>query len=426
VQCFVIDSDVMEDNFSTTCPGIGGQYKRRYSDFVVEEVIEDGSVCKVERFLKEESEKKELLEIPENKEEKEQLHLELEKINKDLNYAIRDLTRYLGISKKRIGYGGMKDKRGITCQRISLFQPDLEKLKKYSCPGIFIKNARWSDKKIDLGDLKGNQFEIVIRDIELEEEEIKKRVNECFKQMENGIANFFGEQRFGGARKITHLVGKEFLKENPEEAVMLYLTATFPAEQDDMKQARLALKKTMDFSKASKEFPSELRYERAIIHHLCKYPKDFVGAFKKLPRKLQFLFTHAYQSWIFNKIIERRIQEGYGLKEIEGDVLEDGIPTAVLPGFESKLADGKAGEIERKIMEEENMKLADFKIKSFPEVSSKGARKKLALFPKDMKLIETGEDEFFENKKYAKISFYLDKGSYATTVLREMMKSGQH
>ena len=409
--------------YSTKCKGIGGQIKRRYSDFIVEEKTKAGRICKVERFLGE-GKGATKISVPENSGEKDFLYLDLEKINKDLNYCIRKISRFLQCSKKRVGYAGLKDKRAITCQRISIFQPNIERLEAFNSRGIDLRNPKWESERIEIGDLQGNVFTVVIRDIELDEKELKKRVGRCFEEIEkNGIANFFGEQRFGGIRKITHLVGKEFIKGNPEKAVMLYLTATCPEEEEEVKQARIQLLESRDFSRASKSFPVKYRYERALIHHLCKYPKDFVGAFRKLPKALCYLFTHAYQSHLFNRVIEERIKLGFGLKEVKGDILLEKEPTAPLFGFESRFAGEKAGDIERKVLEEEGISLGDFKVKEIPELSSKGARKKIVLHPKKLKLLGVGEDEFFAGKRFARVSFELEKGAYATTVLRELMKA---
>jgi len=409
--------------YSTKCIGIGGQFKRRYADFIVEEIRPSGRVCEVERFASGDFVESNALKVPENKEDKEQLHLDLEKINKDLNFCIRKLARWLQCGKNRIGYAGMKDKRGVTCQRISVFKPDAERFAAFKSNGMELRNPKWEEERIEIGSLKGNQFTIVIRDIALEEKGLEKRINQCFKEIEkNGIANFFGEQRFGGIRKITHLVGKEFVHDRPEKAVMLYLTATCPKESEELSAARKELAKTRDFSKASKEFPVEQRYERSIIHHLCKYPNDFVGAFHNLPKPLRYLFTHAYQSHLFNSVIGERMKQGLGLKKVEGDILLEGLPTAPLYGFESRLAEGKAGEIEKNVLEKEGISLQDFKVKQMPELSSKGRRKEIVLHPKKLKFLGSGEDEFFEGKRTAKLSFELPKGCYATTVLREIMK----
>ncbi len=408
--------------YSTKCKGIGGQIKRRYTDFIVEEITPSRRVCRVERFIRENGEWGNKLKVSERG-QKDFLELDLEKINKDLNYCVRKIARFLQCSKKRVGYAGLKDKRAVTCQRISIYKPSLARLEEFSSRGIDLRNPRWSNERIEIGALLGNCFTITIRDIDLKKKELRNRLGKCFKEInKKGIANFFGEQRFGGIRRVTHLVGREFLKGNPEGAVMLYLTATCLEEDEDIREARLELLESRDFGRASKMFPVKYRYERAIIHHLCKYPRDFVGAFRMLPKALRYLFTHAYQSYLFNKVIEERLACGIGLKKVKGDILLNGSPTAPLFGFESKLATGKPGKIEKKVLQEEGISLKAFKVKEMPELSSKGARRGIVLQPKKLKLLETGEDEFFPEKRFAKISFELGKGSYATTVLREIMK----
>lgn len=408
--------------YSTATKGTGGQIKRRYTDFVVEEVLSGGHTAEAVRFTENGTGLEEKLVVPENEENKEQLHLDMEKINKDTNFVIRQLARYLQCSNKRVGYAGLKDKRAVTCQRISLFKPKLERLETFGSQGIQLRNSRWANERVELGMLKGNRFTITIRDIGLEEKEIKKRVEENFREMEKGIANYFGEQRFGGIRKITHVVGKEFINGRMKEGVMLYLCHTVEGEEAEVKKAREELAKTGDFGEASKSFPTKFRYERSMVHHLCKYPNDFVGAFAKLPKQLRYLFTHAYQSHLFNLIIEERFKQGIGLEKTDGDVLVDGEVSAPLFGFESGFSKGKAGEIEKKVLEKEEVSLKDFYVKKMPELSSKGARKSIVLKPEDLKLLKIEDDEFYPGKKCATISFGLSKGNYATTVLRELMK----
>lgn len=414
-------------HYSTSTEGIGGSIKRRIADFIVEEIMPDGKVCWVKAFTDKEKiavEKKWPELLKSNREEENQLILTMEKYNTDTNNAIRRVARFLQTSKRRIGYAGMKDKRAITCQRISIWNADLEKVKGIDSRYIDLRDAEWKKERVEIGDLKGNMFRVIIRNLELERKEIERRVKACFKEMERGIANYFGEQRFGGIRGITHLVGREFVKGSIEKGVMMYLTASDEREEEDVRNAREHLAETNDFSQATNEFPPKYRYERAILHHLCKYPKDFVGAFSRLPKGLTYMFTHAYQSYLFNNVINKRIEEGTGLEAVEGDILEDGFATAPLYGFESKLADGKVGEIERKVLEEDEVRLEDFHIKAFPQISSKGARKKILLFPGKLKLISIDEDEFNEGKLRAAVSFELTKGNYATTVLRELMKNG--
>ncbi|MCX6798761.1 MAG: tRNA pseudouridine(13) synthase TruD [Candidatus Diapherotrites archaeon] len=412
------------EHFSTATEGIGGQIKRRYSDFVVEEIRPDGSICDVRRFTESGTHLEEALGIPENREKLQFLHLDLEKINKDTSFAVSKISRFLRCSRNRIGYAGLKDKRAVTCQRISIFEPDLERLQQFGSQGMQLRNAQWNAERIEIGTLQGNRFTITIRDIELSEEELRKRIEGCFAEMNNGgIANYFGQQRFGGIRNVTHLVGREFVKGNTRDAVMLYLTHIDAREEEEVKSARQRLADTGDYSEATKLFPVKYRYERAILHHLCKYPNDFAGAFGKLPKQMRYLFTHAYQSFLFNRVIDLRLQAGIGLKSVKGDILIGGKPSAPLFGFESVLAEGEPGEIERKALQEEGIELQQFKVRQMAELSSKGARKSIVLLPNGLRLLKISPDEFFPGKIAATIGFSLEKGNYATTVMRELLKS---
>ncbi len=414
----------MEKYLTTTKP-LTGRIKQRYSDFIVEEVLEDGYVCKATHYVDGAIKNFERIKIPENTENFEHLIIELEKVNTDTNLAIALLARGLGLGKTRFGYAGLKDKRAITCQMISIYQPDVARMEKFGVKGLKTRNPKWSSKRIELGELKGNNFTITLRGVEKSEEEAKRIVEEFAEQVKVGLPNYFGNQRFGGLRQVTHRVGKLLLQGKFEEGVMLYLTETYEGEKEDLKNARINLAKTMDFSKAMKEFPSrDARAELAMLNHLVKEPRDFAGAFQELPKKMRYLFTHAYQSYLFNKIIDKRF-EVFGkdaLKIQEGDVLENGEPTALLSGFESSFPEGKIGEIEKQVLEKEGFTLKDFEVKGVSELSSKGTRKSIVLKPENFVFVGSGKDEFNEGKNFVKIQFFLSKGNYATTVIRELMK----
>ncbi|MDD4128783.1 MAG: tRNA pseudouridine(13) synthase TruD [Candidatus ainarchaeum sp.] len=416
----------MTEQFFTKTPALKGIVKQRYADFMVEEILIDGTVCKIKRFNTPFEEREAITEmiIPPRTDE-EYLLLEMEKINYDTNTALAFLARGLNISKKRMGYAGLKDKRAITCQQISFYLPNEELIKKFGVKGIELRNPKWSKKRTELGDLAGNEFTITIRGIEQSEEEITKIIKEFSIELEKGVPNFFGNQRFGGKRMITHRVGKLMLKNKFEEAVMLYLTETYAEEKIELKNARINLAKTRDFKQALKEFPQkDARTEKAMLNHLIKNPTDFNGAFSVLPKKMRYLFTHAIQSDIYNKILQKRMEKykDKALEPIEGDVLIEGVPAIILPGYESTFASEEAGEIEKEVMKKENLSFEDFKTEQMSELSSKGDRKPILLKPRDFKLIKIFDDEYNEGKKAITIKFFLTKGNYATTILKELLK----
>ncbi|VVB99221.1 putative tRNA pseudouridine synthase D [uncultured archaeon] len=413
-------------HYTTTTKGIGGEIKRRITDFAVREITPGGKVLENKIFGDWWPPKQEPLEIPPQPEGKEQLILTMEKFNLDTHEALHRLSRMLRTSAKRIGYAGLKDRRAITSQRISIWNPEVERLKERGSLYVALREPEWSDERIEIGSLSGNEFETTIRNIQMPKDDLERTAQECFEQMQGGVANYFGEQRFGGNREITHRVGKEFIKGNFEGAVLLYLSGESEAEEEEIALARKSLRETGDFAKALKEFPVKFRYERAILNHLVKFPRDFVGAFQALPKHLRYLFTHAYQSYLFNLVINERVEQGIGVQKTNGDILENGVPTGPLFGFDSVIAEGRAGEIEKKVLEKEGTKLEEFRVKGFQELSCSGARKKIALVPQDLKLISIAPDEFNEGKLKMKISFRLGKGNYATTILREIMKAETH
>jgi tRNA pseudouridine13 synthase len=97
-------------------------------------------------------------------------------------------------------------------------------------------------------------------------------------------------------------------------------------------------------------------------------------------------------------------------------------PALPLIGYQQRISTGKQGEIEKRILEDEEVQFNGFKIPLMPEISSKG-KLRTALTPlRDFKMDESFEDEANPGKRKKSLSFALMKGSYATVLLREFMK----
>ncbi|MFQ6051958.1 MAG: tRNA pseudouridine(13) synthase TruD [Candidatus Hydrothermarchaeota archaeon] len=337
----------------------------------------------------------------------------LKKENIDTQNAIREISRKLKISNKRFRFAGNKDKRAVTFQLVTVYGIEPSQLLSIRVPNIEILNPQKTEKPIKMGSLSGNRFKININCFENPEEKLKyfeDRINEI-----GGVPNFFGIQRFGSKRPITHMVGKMIVKGDFSSAVDWYLGHPFETESESSIEARKVYDETKDYKKCLKLFPNHLRYERIILEHLAKHPRDFVGALRRLPRPLLRLFVHAYQSYLFNLILSKRIDEKLPIVEsLEGDISKNNLPTGVLFGHDVPLAGGKMGEIEREIIEKEYLRREDFLIKSMPELSSPGLRRELALVVKGF------EYDILNGK--VEIRFDLPKGVYATSFLRELME----
>ncbi len=353
--------------------------KKNPEDFKVEEVTPEKKVLEID---KEHS--------FDEATEGDQLICKLVKKNWEQNKAIKKISNVLHFSRKRIGYAGTKDKRALTSQRISIYGANSDQIKKLKVKDIEIQPLRYSEERVTLGDLWGNRFTIKI---EVDE---KTSLNPKEK-----IPNYFGHQRFGKTRPITHLVGKALVKEDPEEAVKIYLTKVFEEESEDAKKARKWLRNNWEdkpFKEALKEYPDYLGYERTLLHHLAEYPRDFINAIRKLPKNLQLMFPHAYQSYLFNQYLD---------KVRDKDIVEEEGP---IYGYETEIKN----EYEKEVLEENDLELKDFKVKCLPEMSEEGKRRKLYIDLEDLEVLEKSEKHYL-------LRFSLPKGSYATVALDEIL-----
>ncbi len=382
--------------YKSKTDGINGRIKQIPGDFIVEEINPEGNVLELGKLGKEAKDR--IL--------GEYLHFTIQKKNWDTMLAIKEISKRLGISQKRFGFAGTKDKRALTTQRVSVWNVSSENLEKVNINDISIGNFEYRDEGINLGNLWGNRFEITIRGLELDKDILEVRVKAIMGELISGVPNFFGIQRFGTTRPITHLVGKEILKGDFRNAVMIYLAKKFEEENEETRKAREFIEKTNDFKEGLRILPRHLSYESAMLNHLVKKPTDFIGALRKLPKKLRWMFVHAYQGFIFNKALSEYISQG---------IIVEKLP---LVGYETGI-----DEITEKILDDEKIKLEDFKISAMPELSSKGRYRDCFAGVMDFKILNIGEDELNDRKNKITVQFSLSKGNYATTVVREFMKN---
>ena len=434
--------------YATRSLGIGGAIRRFVEDFVVEEVLVNGSKAQVYPV-------KDYGEIEDVKKERYLLCV-LIKRNWDTFRAIREIANQLNINSGRVQIAGIKDAKAVTAQHITIEDVTPKEVKKIKVSDIEVRPLGYFRSKLSSYFLLGNNFHVTIRAVNHSKTTIKKRLAETLKELKTigGVPNFFGHQRFGTTRPITHLVGKAIVQGNFKKAAMLFLAKPSPFEHPESREAREQLHSTQDFEKALKIFPKQLHYERLMLKHLAKKPKDFVGAFRRLPPKLRQLFPQAYQAYLFNKFLSRRIACGLPLNEVEaGDYVVNvecsGLPMTkmynivsaqklgefnqavkkgrmrlALPiiGFKQSTSQGVQGEIEKEILEEEGITPEQFRVSLMPEISAKGELRTALTELRDYSLGKISRDMANPLKYLVRVRFTLYRGSYATVFLREIMK----
>jgi tRNA pseudouridine13 synthase len=438
--------------YGTSSLGVGGVIRQRVEDFVVREVLVDGSeagIIQSERNVEQGA-------LGSSSVKNRYLLCVLVKRNWDTFLAVKAVAKQLGISTKRIQIGGIKDAKAVTAQHITVEDTSAEEIQKVQAKDIEIYPIGYFRSKLSSYYLLGNRFHITIRATSHSESKIKERITKTIEELKaiGGAPNFFGHQRFGTTRPITHLVGKAIVQQDFEKAAMLYLAKPSPHEHPESRWAREQLQKTQDFKQALKDFPKKLHYERLMLNHLARKPDDFMEAFRKLPTKLRRLFPQACQAYLFNKFLSKRIEKGLPLNRAEvGDYVVNversgmpmlrmcriasidacrGINKAIqtgkmqlaipLVGFKQRPSQGVQGEIEKQILQEEGIAMENFKIEDVPEISLRGELRTVIVPLNNLLIEEISEDHANPSKHKAKISFTLYRGSYATTVLRELIK----
>ena len=280
--------EVGKERYLSHSKGIGGKLRKIPEDFNVEEIIGNNDKAHWIWAKENNSGKHSIVKITAN--------------NWDTHVLIKELSRKLRIGQKAIGFAGTKDKRALTTQYFSLMAKPSE-IKNLNIENIAIEFMHKTIKPIRLGNLVGNKFIIKISDTKCKKNDIEKLTDE----LKDGFPNYFGIQRFGAVRPITHAVGEKIVKGDYEGAVWDYLSEG-DSEISGF-EARKHLKETKDFKLALQEYPHNLLFERQIIGHLTRKKNDYIGALKQLPESLSKMLVHAYQSAMFNRIIDLRIKE---------------------------------------------------------------------------------------------------------------------
>jgi len=428
--------------YATKTGGIGGRIRESAEDFVVEEVLVDGSKASVTGVVPPRV-------IGSTLSKQRFLLCTMVKRNWDTFIAIKNVAKSLDIDQSRIQFAGIKDAKAVTAQHITIDNMLAEDAAKVNVKDVSVHPIGYIRERISLFYLLGNNFTITIKNLAALEAEVKMQIDQTISELAalGGVPNFYGHQRFGTTRAVTHVVGKALMAGKFEEAAMLFLGNPSVHEHPLSRKARQELQDSRDFKKASETFPQQLRFERLMLLHLAQYPDDYVGAFQRLPPKLQALFVQAYQSYIFNRFLSERFKAGLPLNEATvGDfvvgVERSGLPLTTivktataetlaqinvqikagklrvaLPffGLKQKMSGGIMGEIENHVLTQEGVEVGDLWANELSRVGGKGGLRTVLTPLKDFKLqtVSSGGTT---------LNFTLLRGCYATVVLREVIK----
>jgi tRNA pseudouridine13 synthase len=358
------------------------------------------------------------------------------------------IARRLGLPTPSVQWAGTKDRRAVA-ERLASYRGPLPE-GELGLPGVVVLDAYRARDGLVLGHHYGNAFEIRVDELSAPVPDALRTYREIEHELRAAghWPNFFGPQRFGEVRPVTHDVGRQIVRGDLPAAVETYLTARPPgAPEGPGDSARAAYAETHDPVRALQQFPHEYRFERSILERLAKGdPPE--RAFRALTRELRLLFVHAFQSLLFNRWLSRRNAVGLPMGEpVPGDRLlrlgrdgtvrsQEGIPVSEdnmsectdlvrragallagpLVGYETPEIDGPAGAILEELLRSEGVDRSMFRLPPMPEIASRGAWRAALLPVPPLGIVGEATGVRFR--------FALPKGAYATVLLREFLKPG--
>jgi len=251
------------------------------------------------------------------------LHFTLYKENTETYEAISLLASRCRTDEKHFGFAGTKDRRGRTTQRVSVSMVSAKQILGAArvTQKIEVGKFNYEKNEIKLGDLSGNRFELAIRNIEASRNDIEP-IMDYFGG--KGFLNYFGTQRFGTTGVPTYLVGKKIISSDFTEVINLILKPRDNENNASFKEARKIWADSGDARKAFevlKKGRKDRTVEGKLLYGLSKRHKnDQIGALDEIPRQQRLLYCHAYQSFLWNKVVSRRIRK-YGMTVLPGDLV---------------------------------------------------------------------------------------------------------
>ena len=385
-----IDKEIGISVYTTKSTPISGKIKKNENDFLVREVLSEKAIDSFDNL------------------DGHAVYL-LKKSGIDTNHALIDIEKRYGLILKSLG---LKDANAKTEQYVYTYKK-INSLEEYNGKKYSAQRLGFVKKPISKKDMLGNYFEIRISDL--------NDPLPSFLGTEN-ILNFFGYQRFGSKRPITHLVGKSIVKGDYEEALEYLLSFSSKYDSKKNNEIRKLISERKSESEVIELLPFSMDIERNLLKQLSS-DSDPKNAIRSIPLALRRFYIQAYQSFLFNKTLSlaHEFEEELSLPTTD-DVCFD--KNSILGKFENdpkqKLAIPLVGHSYykksrfdyyiKKILDEELLTPKDFFIKDFQEISVEGGFRNASLNYLNFKI--DGNT----------IKFQLSRGSYATIMLREILK----
>ena len=341
------------------------------------------------------------------------------------------------IPRRRISYGGLKDKHALTTQFVTVHHGPRKPLAQKLFELEYLGQV---NRAFTASDIDGNRFTITLRDMTVEEVERAETAAEDVRR--DGLPNYFDDQRFGSLGSSGEWIAKPWCLGDWERTLWLALADPHRDDRSDDKKQKAILRDHWGRWGECKQALSR-SHRRSIVTFLADKEAagkliDFRGAFCNLNIDLRGLYLSAFQSALWNRMLTRRLKETAAPESIipfelksgpacfvsafasssdsEVAPLEEELP---LPSARGKLEEGPTLDLLNAVVAEEGLEKRQLRVK-YPRDSffSKSLRKTTIAVPELE--FESSDDDLYPKRKKVRLAFDLPRGSYATILVKRL------
>lgn len=348
----------------------------------------------------------------------------VEKCNRT-TLAVRDaMAGQLRVTPSALVFPALKDKSAITTQYASVRKRGPAKLEG---KGYTAERVGWGTRALRPGDLDGNRFQVVVRD--LDEADAAALGPAMAKLGTYGLPNYFDDQRFG-SRTRDGFIGKEILKRDAERVVHMYLAEPMAGDRREIRQfKRLCASHWGQWGYLLHQAPRPSNF-RSVITYLKDHPHEYRKAANLIKDRLLSIYLSAYQSWVWNLIVSASFRRN-GSTPYDVTIMKEQFalpePGAALEALHTVLVDlprltaryeGVFEAAAETVFDDEGLGLRDFKARILRRVYLTKGERPVAFRPIEVSSQDAQPDEEIPDRWQVTLGFSLSTGQYATLITK--------
>lgn len=352
--------------------------------------------------------------------------------------AIAAIVERWKIPRRRISYGGLKDRHAITVQYLTIHNGPRKALQQSSFQLDYVGQTKAA---FTPAEIHGNRFLLVLRDMPQPEVEYASAAVAELKR--TGLPNYYDDQRFGSLGFSGDWIGRAWCLGDYERALWLAMADPHRNDSSSEKKQKQIMRDLWGRWPECKQ-ALDRSHRRSVVTFLSDKVEsgrdpDYRGAFARISVDLRGLYLSAYQSALWNRLLTRYLESHGSGEAVDSAASNSRVefrllsgrcvfpanacenPTLELPLPSARIdpPEGQVGELLGDVLREEDIELRQLRVK-YPRDSffSKGTRPAL-IQPRGLSIV-TSSDELHPNRSKMTLSFELPRGSYATILVKRL------